>query len=271
MSCKYQRCDTMKKIWIVGLMAFSLFAVSMNFVVADDEITLTDDEGDVYDFLSYDGETYVNHSENIDIDNIDITSLTYSRNGKIITLKLQVVGNIENRGSIDDLLSEGDEVIDVAAYLFTFLTDSQYYVVYYVNNTCQLTYYEDLLGDEGDTENITDFSVEYDLLTISFELNSTEEIYEEFLATSMYVYSPDLSNIDDENISDFSEIDMEYLLDEIYSGSDTENGDTEDTDDQDTGDDNSGGFSSSAVLIFIAVIAAICIIGVAVIIFVIRR
>ncbi len=275
MSCKYHRCDIMKKIWIVGLMVFSLFAVSMNFVVADDEITLTDETGDVYDLYSYDEDAYVTHSENIVVDNIDISSLTYSRNGKIITLRLQVVGNIENRGDINDLLYEGTEAVDVTAYLLSLLTDNQYYVIYYANNKCQLTYYEDLSEEGGDAENITDFSVEDDLLTVSFELNSTEETYEEVLATSMYMYSPDLSDIEDidyDDISDLSELGWEYLADEIYSESDTENDDTGDAGDQDTGDDNSsGGTDNTTFLFFIAIIAAICIIGVAVLIFIIRR
>jgi len=254
----------MKKIWIVWLIVFSLFAILINSVVADDEITFTDDEGDVIDYYSLGEEAYANYSEYIDIDNIDITSLTYSRNGKTITLKLKVVGTIENRGNMDTS-SESGETSDVALYILMLsTTDNIVYYIYYINNECQLVT-ENLLEDEGDIENITSFSVENDLLTVSFDLISTEETYEEISASSTYLY---------ENISGSSE-EMEFLTDDVYSEPDTENGDTGDngnTDDQDGEDNNeAGGTDNTTFLFFIAIIAAICVMGVAVIVFIIRR
>ena len=110
-------------------------------------------------------------------------------------------------------------------------------------------------------------------------------IYEQVSSYSVALYTlglldcPDFMSFQDVSAgdaaeilnADFSEIDLEYLADEIYSESDTENGDTGDTGGQDTGDDNSGGLDNSTILIFIAIIASICIIGVAAVIFMIRR
>ena len=103
-----------------------------------------------------------------------------------------------------------------------------------------------------------DFSADGDTLTVSFEYNSTEEFLSAYALTSEI--TADLNEYSDEATGEF----------------DTGDGDTGDVDtgDGDTGDQDTGGsgiFDSSAILIFIAVIAVICIVGVAVIIYIIRR
>ena len=82
----------MRKIWLVGLIAFSLFAVSMNSVVADDELTLQDEAGDVYDYIADENTT--------EKPNIDIRQLTVSIEGNTITFELVVEGIIEDKGNI---------------------------------------------------------------------------------------------------------------------------------------------------------------------------
>ena len=266
MSCKYQRCDTMKKIWIVGLIVCSLFVVSMNSVVADDEITLQDEAGDVYDYIADENTT--------EKPNIDIRQLTYSKEDKTVTLTLTVEGSIEKLGYIDtfrilideDYFEElystmGEEEFeeylvmldsDLVGYTFLISTSENYYSIFYVNDEV-LVYDQDIEFIESE------FSVDGDNLTISFDLyNATEELTEIISETIETTYSDD----------DYGE-----YSDDI-SGIFGDGGDA-DTDDDDSGetDDNngSGGSDNSAILIFIAIIVVICIVGVAAVIFMIRR
>ena len=264
MSCKYQRCDNMKKIWIVGLIIFSLFVVSMNSAVADDEITLTDEAGDVYDYIADENTT--------EKPNIDIRQLTYSKEGNTITFELVVEGIIEDKGNIgiyriyvddayleeltssmnDTELEEFFNDTEIVAYSFSLESLENSYTIMYVNG-------EALAFDLNFQLFESDFSVDEDKLTISFEYDGEDEFATIYALTS-------------EATADLNE-----YSDEIYGEFDSENGDTGDGDDgdagdQDTGDDNgSGGTDNTTFLFFIAIIAAICIIGVAVLIFVIRR
>jgi len=258
MSCKYQRCDNMKKIWIVGLMVFSLFAVSMSSVVADDEIILTDEAGDVYDYDAAENTT--------EKPNIDIRQLTVSIEGNTITFELVVEGIIGDKGNIgifriyvdEDYLEEITSSMNDAeleeflndtemiSYSFSLESLENSYTIMYVNG-------ETLAFDLNFELFESDFSVDEDKLTISFEYDGEDEF------AAIYALTSEIA-ADSNEYSD--EIDGEF---------DTENGDTGDTGGQDTGDDNSGGLDNSAILIFIAIIASICIIGVAAVIFMIRR
>jgi len=254
----------MKKIWIVGLIIFSLFITSMSSVIAADETEIiTDDEDDVFDFFSsYDGEiSYVST-----VPNIDVISVTYEKGDGQATLTLTVKGEIENKGDIDESWdAETLETIEYISYTSSLsMTNGAYYTVSYVNAKCQLSY-ADSLDALPEIENISseDFTVEGANLTIFFTLRDAENSFDTLEVLTEYVrYS-----LNEEEYEEVYYIDI--VPNEMLDG-DTGNGG--DGDEDDTGDNNnSGGTDNTTFLFFIAIIAAICIIGVAVLIFVIRR
>jgi PKD repeat protein len=165
-----------KRILIPSLILCSFLIASVSTVVAADKI-LNDSEDDVLDFLT--GEN-VSSSPNIDVSSIDITEITYSRQNKEITLTLEVKGEeIENRGAISDLDAEGN--VDVVAYILSLYTSNDYYIIYYVNNECQITY-----DSTSETEDISDFSVDGSVLTVSFDILSSDETYDAIYAEASY-------------------------------------------------------------------------------------
>jgi len=254
-----------KKILILGLIVCSLFVVSMNSVVADETETITDAEDDVIDYWSiYDEIVYVST-----VPNIDIINATYEKEDEKVTLTLTVKGEIENTGNLDESIDETLEVYEYVSYSFSlYTTNDHYYIVSYMNKQCQLAYSE-LLDATPEIENISaeDFSAVDDTLAVSFTLKDTDDSYSSLEVGTEYVK---LTLTEEAYYIDLAPDD---ILDE--------DGDDDGDDDQSSGDggdsgetdnnNDSGGLDNSAILIFIAIIAAICIIGVAVIIFVIRR
>jgi len=176
-----------KRILIPSLILCSFLIASVSTVVAADK-TMNDRPGDVLDFLT--GAENVSSSPNIDVGNIDITEITYSRQNKKITLTLEVKGEIENRGTISDL--ESEDSVDFVAYIFSLYTSSESYAIYYVNDKCQITYYS-----TSETKNISDFSLTGSVLTISFNLLNDSEVYDTMEALSYYIKAPNFTGIDD--------------------------------------------------------------------------
>jgi len=267
----------MKKTLILGLIVCSLIVVSANSVVTADETkTIVDDEGDVTNGL----ET-VTSSENIDVDNIDIMEVTYSQDGSGVTFTLKVKGIIENRGDIDDILDinsgefDYDREVDGVGYSLVLETSDEMYWIDYVNNKCKLTYYSAL--ETVDVPS-SDFSVNNDILTVSFDLNSTDETCGTIWVLTMYTKMPDLSSVDPDDYDDYLDL-IEELYDDAMGecGDGNDNGNGNNSDGTNGNTDNTGGdnikddSSGSGLLLFVAVIAIICIIGVAVIAYIIRR
>jgi len=175
------------KITFLILAVSSFLVASMGSVVAADKI-LQDPAGDVIEVYT---EEVVTDSPNIDIGNIDIIKATYSKDGRIITLTIQVEDYIENRGNIEDLteFDESDDLdidIDVVSYTFLLTTSEVYYIVTYVNNTCNLSY-SSYADDNNGEMNLSTFSVVDDTITISFNLISSDETYSELIASSQYL------------------------------------------------------------------------------------
>lgn len=259
----------MKKILIPILIMCSLFAISANTVIAADFTReVADPTGDVYD--SY-GDS-VTTSENINVDDIDIVKLTYSKEGKTATLTLQVNGNILNKGQLDDLYSifDMDKDINLVMYTLTLITSGEQYIIYYVNNECNLSY-----GSNDESVNLRSFYVSGDTLRVTFDLNGEEETYDSMSAETAYEKIPDLSGYDIESMTeeDIANLDIEELYDEVADESDdgsNNNGGDDTNGDTDTGD---GGQESSnnVLILFVAVIAFIAVAGVAVIVYIIRR
>lgn len=166
----------MKKLFIVGLIVCSFFVVSISSVLAaENPIIIADPKGDVVD----DSGNNVSSSPTINIKNIDIREITYSRQGKRITLTLTVYGNIQDTGNIDDVLS--DNGTNDVAYVLFLSTSNEIYDIYYVNKECRIEY-----ENISETDNISDFSVKGSNLTVSFDLLSNDETYESIGAFIQY-------------------------------------------------------------------------------------
>jgi len=150
---------------IVGI----LFVGTLSSVVADDEeYILEDDQGDVL-AMDVTGEDVSYTDEK---PNIDIKQLTYSKTdgSTDATLILEVYGTIEDRGSLDE--DNIDDMFNSVTYAITVETSEESYQVTYVNQNCQLTY-----GSTYDIINITDYTKSGGVLTIHFDLMTSDETY----------------------------------------------------------------------------------------------
>lgn len=264
----------MKKILILGLIVCSLLIVSIDSVVAVDETkTIVDDQDDVIDDMMEE----VSSSENVDIDNIDIIKLTYSKEGKNVILTLQVAGEIEDRGDIGDIDSEFDKDIDLIEYSLALATSTNEYDIYYVNKECQIYY------SYSDGYDAISPSVDNDTLTVSFELQDADETYYVIYAGASYRKLPDLSDYDFDDLYDLDDIDYEWLIDFAIDEEGFDDNDDDGTngdDDDDTNNDDTDGTnensnkdesSDSGLLLFGAIIAIMVVVGVIVVIAIIRR
>lgn len=157
-------------ITITGIMC--LLICSIFSVTAEELETLEDGKDDV---LVMD-ELMESLNTTDEKPNIDIKKLTYSKSDgeKKATLILEVYGQIENRGSMDDELG----FLDSVAYIIALQTSEKYYEITYINQKCQV------ISDTIE-ENITDFTINGGVLTINFDLDASSETYEDMTAESM--------------------------------------------------------------------------------------
>jgi PKD repeat protein len=207
----------MKKIHmaIVAMIASSLFLIAAIPIQAAD-VTIQDPVGDVSKIDIYEQSSLVTYSPDINIDNIDLTRLTYTKTGGSTTLTLEVKGNIENRGSIADVTGNYPEnmtemkinYIHYELVLGTKLAGSpgETYTVDYVNRQCQLTTLE------NDTINLTSsqFSTAGNKLTVTIPLSNADEIYDYLNATTTF-FKFNLSG-DYQNITNPDEFGSLYTL-----------------------------------------------------------
>ena len=145
-----------------------LTILSTTVSAADDTKTIKDDEDDV---IYTNPDTY---EETITDDkpNIDITQVKYEKTGATVTVTLTVKGQIENRGSSDFL----DE--NIVWYIIGVETSDHLYLITYLNETCQLA------TESGDIQNTTNYTVAGSTLSIFFDINSADEVYNTTYATS---------------------------------------------------------------------------------------
>lgn len=259
-----------KKVIAVGMLICSFLVATMNFAVAINVTTLTDDEGDVgiedfetEQFTEVSGKEY-----------LDITKLVCSRDYRKVTIKLTVDGEIMDKGDIliwqlafdEDLLedysnmSEEDltallyelALKDLVQYTFelnTYSSDIDYlktYSIIYVNKEIIIIDDDTNLLKEGTS------SVSGDTLTISFNLPSPKENL-----SYITVFADEFSNGGEINYMDYLGIEGE--IDDPLGGSSNNGG---------NGDEDGSG---SGLLIFASLIVILVIVGVAVVIFLIRR
>lgn len=155
----------MKKIMISGLIVYSILILSVSSGISAEELQIVKDPIDdvfVMDLMSEDIDEFQTTDEK---PNIDIISLTYSKNNQskkaTVILEVNSRGFIEDKGSLD--VESGTSVL----YGMNLETSHETYVIYYINKECTI-------NDE--TENII-WDVDGSKLTISFDLVSAEETY----------------------------------------------------------------------------------------------
>jgi hypothetical protein len=164
-------------------------------------VEITDPIGDVSSIDYLTGETkVVTSSPDITVDNLDIIKATFTQQGIQATVSLQVKGNIENRGEILDLSSYDILNIDAVEYGFQLTTSTEDYTISYSNQTGQLT-----KGYEPINLTSSDFSVVGDTLTITFQLVSADETYDDLSVTSTFIKA-NLSSIESEGLVYLSDV-----------------------------------------------------------------
>jgi PKD repeat protein len=179
---------------LIAAMITSSFILAAALPVQAADITVTDPSGDV-SLVDIYGEqsTYVTSNPDINVDNIDLTQLTFTKTGGSVTMTMQVKGTIEDRGSL--AVANGDypenltEINDVEYQLMldTKLVGSaaDSYTIIYVNKHCQYT----TLTSENPI-NLTspnDYSVAGGTLTVTIPLTNSAEVYSQLNATTTFM------------------------------------------------------------------------------------
>jgi hypothetical protein len=169
----------LKNLFIITLITSSLLFSTTHSCKAVD-VAITDDPGDVIslDFLTGEGTVVTDHPD-IEVDNLDLIQGTYTQTGTQATVSLQVNGTIENRGEFpdDDFITD----IDMVEYGFELITSGQGYSLGYCNETGRL-----YVDDQQINLTSSDFSVLGDTLTMTFQLASADEVFENLSVSSMY-------------------------------------------------------------------------------------
>ena len=158
------------KILIVAMVFWAiLLSSAYSATAADEQQILTDPQGDVI-VMDLMNEDY-NYSTTNEKPNIDIKKLTYIHDdgSTEASIALEVYGEIENRGSLNE---SSMDILNSVMYTMMLETSNEIYSISYVNQQCQLTKSSSL-----DSINITDWSVNGGVLTIPITLNSSDEAY----------------------------------------------------------------------------------------------
>jgi hypothetical protein len=157
--------------------------------------TITDGTEDVCSINYLTGETsVVTNSTDIEVDNLDIVQVTYTRVGMQAILSLQVNGTIEDRGEFIDPYEEDPDLnFNVVEYGFELSTSREDYSVSYCNKTGHL-----IIGGT-ETINLTssDFSVNGNTLSMFFSLSNADETYTSLTVITTYIKA-NLSSVENE-------------------------------------------------------------------------
>lgn len=184
----------MKRVIILGLIACSLLVVSTYSVGAVDEKKTfpPDPEDDVLDIVASDEEGVDVYTD--EKPNIDIIKLEYSKEGKEVTITMEVKGKIEDKGTLDIDL-DSDELDDFILYGITLGTTSgEAYNIEYVKEECELN---------GEKTGITWKKVGNSVLSFSFGIASSDEKYFLLEAATFEYSEPNMYSDDfyDESVS----------------------------------------------------------------------
>lgn len=176
------KVETMTKYGVMQNWPVEDIVIEKIAILRPADVTITDHVGDVISIDYLTGETsIVTNSAEIVVENLDIIMATYWQQGIQAVLRLQVIGNIENRGKPLDPGNISD-VIDIVEYDFRLSTSKQEYLLCYSNRTGTLSY--------GDIEkNLTSdqFMVVGETLSIRFFLMSPEEQYDSLSVASTFI------------------------------------------------------------------------------------
>ena len=182
-----------KKILIATITLGTMLLLMGCAAAIDENKTVIDEIDDVIDING----DIVTSNQDIQVANVDIEQIKYIRSDEKATIELTVVGQIENRGSLLDLdFADDDFSIDTAGYTLVLITDEREYTITYVNNTCNLAFFDDLGNDTS--INLTDFTVSGDTLTVNFDLDNPDEIYDTLSGLTQYMKF-DMADITDES------------------------------------------------------------------------
>ena len=206
-----------KMLMLIMMTCSLLLASSIPVLAAEKTETLEDVTGDVVDYETQD---IVTENEYIDVDNIDITKVKYTITDETIEFTLEVKGDIEDRGSLNELNAEDPDMtsfnIDTVTYTFELITSEDWYTISYANNSCQIT------DGLGTITNLTesDFSVNGNTLTVSFSWNTTGETFDNASANVQYIRMildyEDILNMDDPD--EFGDLGIVWLADQVPNG-----------------------------------------------------
>ncbi|MCU0851624.1 MAG: hypothetical protein MUC80_10215 [Candidatus Thermoplasmatota archaeon] len=144
--------------------------------------TLTDWINDVSSFhIRNNRWTIITNSTDIDVQNIDVIQASYEQEDGLVTLSMQVAGDIENRGHWNDWDSN-NETTEWIEYTFEFVTSEQGYVISYVNQSGAL-----IFNDSQINLTSSAFTVINDTLSITFPLVNPGEIFENLSVITFYI------------------------------------------------------------------------------------
>lgn len=178
----------MKKAIILGIViSYILFAAVFSVSAVDENGSFTDPEDDVIDLLSEDGPTTGNRP------NIDIISIEYSISGKQVTLSLEVKGEIENKGDIENYET------DFISYQLMLYTSEDAYDIIYINEECII---------DGPTDEVS-WDIDDSTLEFSFELGSSSEAYDGLMGLTVDLDFANLKMYGDEFYDVEEEIDVD--------------------------------------------------------------
>jgi len=159
------------KLFIISMM-FLILIISSAYssIAADEQEIFTDPQGDVLtlDLSNIEG----NLSTTDEKPNIDIKKLTYTHNdgSADATIILEVYGEIEDKGNLDDV----DSFNSIVLYALQLETSTGVYDFSYVNKQCQVN-----------LQNTSDWTANGGILTIHFTLDSSDETYKNIYSNTM--------------------------------------------------------------------------------------
>jgi len=142
--------------------------------------TISDPINDVFSMLEEDEILTIDESEFVDIDNIDVTEISYTVTDSQIRVDITVAGVIEDRGNLSELSPEGGEPdmtsfdMDSIVYRVIVETDVDAYYMSYSNGTVNVSdgYLTTYFSDSAS------FSKSGDTLTMTVDVDTSDETFE---------------------------------------------------------------------------------------------
>jgi|GEM_PF-6215614 len=169
----------------------------------DEQVNVTDTLVDVY---TYDYDKFVTmyafqyQYPQIFIDNLDIIKANFTLIGKQATVSLKVRGIIQNAGNPQDPLKEPFYFVQ---YEFSLRTLEEDYTIVYINQTAYVQTGIEAIKKQSLAP--SEFSAVDDTLTISFNVTSLGETYQDFFAVSTFMESgTDVNMTVDTLLTDFA-------------------------------------------------------------------